>query len=143
MDTNGQRPWTPMERVRKAFQTAPQRLLLPELPDEHGQPLEVFYTPMTGVDEQTIETRDPQSGAERATLRFILKARNDEGRALFRWDDLSVLMKEMPFGVILRVVNTVMGLDSRPVTVEEAKTHLESDPPSTFGSTSPSSSTHP
>lgn len=141
MESNGRGRWSPLERVRKAAlaQNAPQRLLIPELPNEDGQPLEIFWTPLTGIDEQTIENREPKTGAERATLRFILKARNDEGRALFRWDDCDVLMKELPFNVILRVVNAVM--DAKPATVEEAKSLIEADPPCTSDSTLPSSST--
>lgn len=128
---NGPVRKTPLERVRQSYSSVPQRLLMPEWPDEQGNPMEIFYTPYTGLDDQTIDARDPKSGAERLVLRFILKAHDDTGRAIFRWNDAPVLLKEVPFDLLVRVVTATM---STTPSVAEAKAELEADPNLTFGS---------
>jgi hypothetical protein len=144
MSTNGQSRMTPMERIHRVYQTAPQRILVPELPDDEGQPLEVFYTPLTGVDDQAIEARDPKTGAERALYRLIHKANDDEGNALFQWRDAPVLLREMPYQVVLRIVSIIMGLEpNKTPTVEAAKKDIQADPNSILSSSSLSSSTSP
>lgn len=115
---------TPMERVKRSYTSAPQRLLMPEWPDEQGNPMEIFYTPYTGLDDQTIDAREPKSGAERLVLRFILKAHDDAGRAIFRWSDATALMKDVPFDLLIRVVNAAM---TTTPTVAEAKADLVLD----------------
>jgi hypothetical protein len=129
---------TPMERVKRSYSSAPQRLLMPEWPDEHGNPMEIFYTPYTGLDDQTIDAREPKSGAERVVLRFILKAHDDAGRALFRWSDATTLLKEAPLDLIMRVVNVVM---TTTPTVAQARAELDVDPNLTSEFSSPSNST--
>ena len=131
---------TPMERVRKSYTSAPQRLLMPEWPDEQGNPMEIFYTPYTGLDDQTIDAREPKSGAERLVLRFILKAHDDAGRALFRWSDATALLKEVPFDLLVRVVSAVM---SSTPGLAEARAELDADPNLTFDSSVPANSTKP
>jgi hypothetical protein len=131
---------TPMERVKRSYTSAPQRLLMPEWPDEQGNPMEIFYTPYTGLDDQTIDAREPKSGAERLVLRFILKAHDDAGRALFRWSDATTLLKDVPFDLLIRVVSAVM---STTPTVAEAREELDADPNLTFVSSSLSNSTKP
>lgn len=116
---------TPMERVKRSYTSAPQRLLMPEWADEHGNPMEIFYTPYTGLDDQTIDAREPKSGAERLVLRFILKAHDDAGRALFRWSDATALLKEVPFDLLVRVVSAVM---STMPGLAEARAELDADP---------------
>jgi hypothetical protein len=131
---------TPMERVKRSYSSAPQRLLMPEWPDEQGNPMEIFYTPYTGLDDQTIDAREPKSGAERVVLRFILKAHNDAGRAIFRWSDATALLKEVPFDLLLRVVTATM--QTTP-TVADARGELDADPNLTFDSSSPANSIKP
>jgi hypothetical protein len=131
---------TPMERVKRSYTSAPQRLLMPEWSDEQGNPMEIFYTPYTGLDDQTIDAREPKSGAERLVLRFILKAHDDAGRAIFRWSDASTLLKEVPFDLLIRVVSTVM---STTPTVAEAREELDADPNLTSSSFSVQNSTKP
>ena len=116
---------TPIERVKRSYSSAPQRLLMPEWPDEQGNPMEIFYTPYTGLDDQTIDAREPKSGAERLVLRFILKAHDDAGRAIFRWSDATALMKEVPFDLLIRVVNAAM---TTTPTVADARAELDADP---------------
>ena len=50
MDTavNGTVRKTPLERVRQSYSSVPQRILVPEWADEQGNPMEIFYTPITG-----------------------------------------------------------------------------------------------
>src|SRR5688500_4187818 len=129
---------TPMERVKRSYSSAPQRLLMPEWPDEQGNPMEIFYTPYTGLDDQTIDAREPKSGAERLVLRFILKAHDDAGRALFRWSDATALLKEVPFDLLVRVVSAVM---STMPGLAEARAELDADPNLTSEFSSPSNST--
>ena len=128
---------TPMERVKRSYTSAPQRLLMPEWPDEQGNPMEIFYTPYTGLDDQTIDAREPKSGAERLVLRFILKAHDDAGRAIFRWSDATTLMKEVPFDLLIRVVNAAM---TTTPTVADARAELDADPNLTFDSSLPANS---
>ena len=116
---------SPMERVRKSYTSAPQRLLMPEWPDEQGNPMEIFYTPYTGLDDQTIDAREPKSGAERLVSRFILKAHDDAGRAIFRWSDATALLKDVPFDLLVRVVSAVM---SSTPGLAEARAELDADP---------------
>lgn len=131
---------TPMERVKRSYTSAPQRLLMPEWADEQGNPMEIFYTPYTGLDDQTIDAREPKSGAERLVLRFILKAHDDAGRALFRWSDATALLKDVPFDLLVRVVSAVM---STQPGLAEARVELENDPNLTFDSSLPANSTKP
>lgn len=135
---NGVRTMSPMERVRKSYSSAPQRLLMPEWADEQGNPMEIFYTPYTGLDDQTIDAREPKSGAERLILRFILKAHDDTGRAIFRWSDSAALLKEVPYDLIVRVVAAVM--NATP-TVADARAELDADPNLTSDSSLPANST--
>ena len=101
--------------------------------------MEIFYTPITGIDDQTIEAREPKSNAERLVYRLILKSRDDNGRALFRWTDAPVLLKEVPYELLARVVLRIMGIAASGLgpTVEDAKAELEADPNSTSGSSLP------
>ena len=131
---------TPMERVKRSYTSAPQRLLMPEWADEHGNPMEIFYTPYTGLDDQTIDAREPKSGTERLILRFILKAHVDAGRAIFRWSDATALLKEVPYHLIVRVVGAMM---KETPGVEEARAELDADPNLTFDSSLPANSTKP
>jgi hypothetical protein len=133
---NGTVRKTTLERVRQSYSSVPQRLLVPEWADEEGNPLEIFYTPITGIDDQTIEAREPKSNAERLVYRLILKSRDDNGRALFRWTDAPVLLKEVPYELLARVVLRIMGVTTSGLgpTVEEAKADIESDLPSTSAS---------
>lgn len=147
MDTavNGPVRKTPMERVRQSYSSVPQRILVPEWADEAGNPMEVFFTPITGIDDQTIEAREPKSNAERLVYRLILKSRDDAGRALFRWTDAPVLLKEVPYELLARVVLRIMGIAASGLgpTVEDAKEEITADPNYSSGSISASSSTKP
>lgn len=131
---------TPMERVKRSYSSAPQRLLMPEWPDEQGNPMEIFYTPYTGLDDQTIDAREPKSGAERLILRFILKAHDDAGRAIFRWSDATTLLKEVPMDLLVRVVSAAM---TTTPTVAEARAELDADPNSISDFSSPANSIRP
>lgn len=143
MESNGHVPLSVLDRIHRVYSAAPQRILVPELPDAEGRPLELFYTPMTGLDEQTVEGRNPKDSTERVIYRLILKARSDEGKALFRWQDAQVLMRELHFDIALRIVGIMMGARDTVLTVEQAKKDIEADPPSTSDSTWESSSTSP
>jgi hypothetical protein len=136
---NGPVRKTPLERVRQSYSSVPQRILVPEWADEQGNPMEIFYTPITGIDDQTIEAREPKSNAERLVYRLILKSRDDNGRALFRWNDAPVLLKEVPYELLARVVLRIMGIAASGLgpTVEDAKAELEADPNYISGSSSP------
>jgi hypothetical protein len=134
-----------LERIRRAYPTAPQRLVVPEFPDDEGNPLEVFYWPKTGRDEQTIDAREPKDQAERWVYTLILKAMDDQGKPLFQWGEARQLLQYLSFEVLARIVLVIMGV--RPnepgPTVEDAKRDIQADPPSTSNYTLEKSSTNP
>jgi hypothetical protein len=133
-----------MERIRRAYPTAPQRLVVPEFPDDAGNPLEIFYWPKTGLDEQKIDAREPKDGAERLVYTLILKAMDDQGRPLFQWGEARQLLQVMPYEVLARLVLIIMG--ARPndtPTLDEVKREIQADPTSNFAYTSEPSSISP
>lgn len=134
-----------LERIRRAYPTAPQRLVVPEFPDDEGNPLEVFYWPKTGRDEQTIDAREPKDQAERWVYTLILKAMDDQGKPLFQWGEARQLLQYLSFEVLARIVLVIMGV--RPnepgPTHEELKRAIEQDPTSSSASSSAPSSANP
>lgn len=119
-----------MDRIKRAYPTAPQRLVVPEFPDDAGNPLEIFYWPKTGLDEQKIEAREPKDQAERLVYTLILKAMDDQGKALFQWGEARQILQVMPYEVLGRLVLVIMGVrpnDQAP-THEDLKREIEKDP---------------
>lgn len=145
ISTNGHAPARVMDRIKRAYPTAPQRLTVPELPDDDGNPLEVFYWPKTGRDEQTIAAHEPKDGAERLVYTLILKAMDDQGKQLFRWGEAPQILQYLSYEVLARIVLVIMGVrpSGAELTVDEAKKDIEQDPPSTSNSILEKSSTNP
>lgn len=129
--SNGHAPGRVVDRIRRAYPTAPQRLLVPELPDEEGHPLEIFYTPKTGLDEQTIEAKEPKDSAEKLVYTLILKAMDDQGKALFRWGEAGAILQYLSYEVLARIVLVIMGVRPNTAgTLDEMKQAIQRDPTS-------------
>lgn len=133
-----------MERIRRAYPTAPQRLVVPEFPDDAGNPLEIFYWPKTGLDEQKIDAREPKDGAERLVYTLILKALDDQGKPLFQWGEARQLLQVMPYEVLARLVLVILGVrPSGQPTLDEVKREIQADPTSSSDSSLAPNSTNP
>lgn len=144
LPTNGHAPGRVIDRIKRAYPTAPQRLTVPELPDDEGNPLEVFYYPKTGRDEQTIEAHDPKDMAERMAYTLILKAMDDQGKQLFRWGEAADILQYLSYEVLGDIVLVMMGI--RPNTrgsLAEMKQAIQEDPTSSSAFSLHQSSTNP
>lgn len=131
LPTNGHAPARVIDRIRRAYPTAPQRLLVPEIPDEQGNPLEIFYSPKTGLDEQTIEAKEPKDSAEKLVYTLILKAMDDQGKALFRWGEAGAILQYLSYEVLARIVLVIMGVRPNTAgTLDEMKQAIQRDPTS-------------
>ena len=119
-----------IERIRRAYPTAPQRLVVPEFPDDAGNPLEIFYFPKTGLDEQKIEAREPKDHIERFAYTLILKALDDAGKPLFQWGEAKRLMQFMPAEVLGNLALIIAGIrpNGTQPTHEDLKREIEQDP---------------
>lgn len=117
---------------------------MPELPDEQGNPLELFYWPKTGRDEQSLEAREPKDSAERLVYTLILKAMDDQGKQLFRWGEAEGILQYLSYEVLARIVLVIMGVrPSGTGTLEEMKQAIQQDPTSNLDHSSAQSSTSP
>ena len=137
MEQNGvHAPVRAMDRIKRAYPTAPQRLLVPEFPDDAGNPLELFYYPKTGADEQKIDARDPKDPTERLAYTLILKALDDQGKPLFQWGEARQLLQHIPYEVLGRLCLIIMGIrPNESLTLDEVKRDIQGDPTSASVST--------
>jgi hypothetical protein len=124
--TNGHRPRA-IDRARKAFHgVGRQRHEVPEWPDEAGQPLEVFFTPLSQADLEALSVQSPKTVYEEHVYLLITKLRDDQGQPLFDYRDKQALMTEVESSVILRLKNAIWATSSIQ-TVDEAKAILGQD----------------
>lgn len=146
MESNGQAPWSPIERVSNGYRAARQRLLVPEWADPDGQPLEIYYTPTSGMESQAVEARNPRDEAERIVYHLILKAWDEHNKPLFRWQDAHTLLNAADYRVILQVVRRMLGLEPGETglpSVDEAKKNSGTMPPDISNSSLVPNSTNP
>lgn len=134
-----------IERIRRAYPTAPQRLVVPEFPDDAGNPLEIFYWPKTGRDEQTIDAREPKDQAEKMVLTLILKAMDDQGKPLFQWGEARMLLQYMSHEVLARLYLVIIGVrpNGTTPTLDEVKQDIQQDPTCNSDSSSAPNSASP
>jgi hypothetical protein len=142
MEQNGHAPSRVIDRIRRAYPTALQRLLVPELPDEQDNPLEIFYWPKTGKDEQTLEAREPKDGPEKLVATLILKALDEQGKQLFRWGEAEGILQYLSYEVLARIVLVIMGVRAN-TTLDDLKQAIQTDPISSSGSSLAPSSANP
>lgn len=127
--TNGVHTGRVIDRIKRAYPTAPQRLLVPELPDDAGNPLEIFFSPKTGLDEQVIEAKEPKDQAERLVYTLILKAMDDQGKALFRWGEAGAILQYLSYEVLARIVLVIMGVRPNGTpSLDDMKQQVQTDP---------------
>lgn len=123
---NGVKKLRPIDRVRQAYQKARDMVRVPEWPDEDGNPLEVFFTPLTYAEHQQIIGYNPQGNHEYNVYTLIAKARDAEGAPLFTPGDLATLKGEASYNVIIRIVSAINELGGL-ASVDEVKSLLGED----------------
>ena len=79
---------------------------VPEWPDEDGHPTKIFFRPVLNFLEQEEITQlvDQGKKMEAIVRTLILRARDSEGKALFRKDQRVELMRQCDPEVIARIV---------------------------------------
>lgn len=110
-----------IDHIRQQFHAARQSILIPEWGRE-GDPLEIFWTPLTAHESESIKVRAPKSEADYNLLVLMSKARTSEGGPLFELGDRYMLETEADYTVIVRVVNAMLA----PIlSVDDAKKNSE------------------
>ena len=79
---------------------------VPEWPDEDGHPTKIFFRPVLNFLEQEEITQlvDQGKKMEAIVRTLILRARDSEGKSLFRKDQRVELMRQCDPEVIARIV---------------------------------------
>lgn len=110
-----------IDHVRQQFHAARQSILIPEWGSE-GRALEIFWTPLTAHESESIKARAPKSEADYNLLVLMSKARTLEGSPLFEMGDRYILETEADYTVVVRVVNAILA----PIlSLEDAKKNSE------------------
>lgn len=123
---NGARPIRAIDRARSAWTATRDMVEVPEWADDSGTPLEVFFTRLTAADHEAVRAREPKTDADTNVLLLIHKARDEQGKNLFEFGDRHMLLAEVEYAIILRVIGAM--LRGRQIaSVDEAKTILGDD----------------
>jgi hypothetical protein len=116
-----------IDRARKAFHgVGRQRVLIPEWASEEGEPLAVYFTPLSQADLEALTVQAPKSPYEEHCYLLIAKLRDEQGQPLFDFRDKHSLMTEVESSIILRLKNLIWSTSSI-ATVDEAKQVLGDD----------------
>lgn len=99
-----------IDRVKEQFTRQPVRVIeVPEWADEDGKPLLIYVTPLTLSEKQRLQTIGEEHGyIARLAHVLVMKARDEQGKALFTIADKHALMHSADTEVIARVVNEIM-----------------------------------
>jgi hypothetical protein len=101
----------PIERATAHFMRRKTReIVVDQWPDEHGQPLSVFYYPLTLKDLDNLAKIEKQHGpgAELIVRTLIEHARDEKGDKLFTLEHKHALLNEVDPDVIHLIVNAMM-----------------------------------
>lgn len=82
--------------------------------------VEIFFTPISYDELETIEKRNPKSNFERSVITLVLKAQDETGGQMFRWGDVGHLMKQADVVIVQRIISAMMSLASADLTEHEA-----------------------
>lgn len=107
----------PIDYVRQAFQQSGLReIAVPEWSTEDYN-FTIYYTPLTPVQSEAIQARNPETNADYNVYTLIAKALDAHGQPLFQWGDVHALMHEANYRVIVRLVTAM----TEALTDEAAK----------------------
>lgn len=121
-----------IDRMRQFSSANRRSISVPEWGD-----LTFYFYPLRVAELSAIEDFAPKNHHERNVLMLVLKAKHEDGTAMFTSGDAFALKNEIDAAVLQRVVS-FMWSTTMPKTVEEAKALIVGDPTSGSGSSLPS-----
>lgn len=81
--------------------------LVPEWPDDNGEPSRIYWKPLTGVEQKKIDEAGTQ--AERIAMVLKVRARDWCGRLIFADDSLAGIINDFDFDTIRAISYLISG----------------------------------
>lgn len=98
-----------LDNVRRRFDALGMCCVeVPEWPDETGAPTRLYFTPFTPKERDRLYARD-RGDAERAVDFIVMKACDEQGKAVFSLADKPQLLRMAEANVLARIVEEAVG----------------------------------
>lgn len=97
-----------IDRVTAHYEKEPEKIEVPEWPDENGTPTVIYAKPLTLSERQKLK-KISDDDIELAAALLIMKAKDSKGEPLFTLDDKQKLMRNADSKVIVRISSRILG----------------------------------
>lgn len=121
--------------IRHSFMGERRCITVPEWKHLNGDPLDLWFFPITPSTMEKVDDYDPKNNLERSLLLLVQMAQDEGGKPLFESGDIKHIKDNTEFTVLQRVFDFMF---SSLLDKVDAAERIESDPTSDGVSASPS-----